>query len=144
MGQRSQQFRRWDHAAAALFFTTLFAVSLFSQIAAGAWQSVGPAAVALVISIVIFLRRPGVILRKDQLVVFSDWYMKREYPYETIERIEVNEGSWVNPVMLHFIDGDERRLPMLGLGRRPSRHERKMIEALKEIIPVTWNQPSSS
>jgi hypothetical protein len=65
--------------------------------------------------------------------------MKREYPYETIKRIEVNEGEWVNPVMLQFVDGDERRMPMLGLGRRPNRYERKMIEALKDIVPVTWN-----
>ncbi len=144
MRQRTVQFRRWDHAAAALFFAALFTVSLLSEISAGAWQSIGPPAVALVLSIVIFLRRPGVVLRKDRLVVFTDWYMKREYPYETIKRIEVNEGEWVNPVMLQFIDGDERRMPMLGLGRRPNRYERKMIDALKEIVPVSWNQPNSS
>ena len=70
--------------------------------------------------------------------------MKREYPYDTIERIEVNEGEWVNPIMLQFIDGDERRMPMLGLGRRPNRYERKMLDALKEILPVRWNKPTSS
>ncbi|MDH3193720.1 MAG: EbsA family protein [Acidimicrobiia bacterium] len=144
MRQRTVQFRRWDHAAAALFFAALFTVSLLSEISAGAWQSTGPPAVALVLSIVIFLRRPGVVLRKDRLVVYTDWYMKREYPYDTIERIEVNEGEWVNPIMLKFVDDDERRMPMLGLGRRPNRYERKMIDALKEIIPVRWNKPGGS
>ncbi len=141
MGQRPLQFRRWDHAIAALFFAALFAVSATSEVAAGAWDAVGPPSVAFVISVIIFLRRPGVILRPNELVVFSDWYMKQTYEYQTIERIEVTEGSWVNPVMLIMRDGAERRMPMLGLGKRPNRYERKMIDALKEVVPVTWNQP---
>jgi len=123
-----------------LFFAALFAVSVTTEAAAGAWNAVGPPSVAFVISIIIFLRRPGVILRPNELVVFSDWYMKETYPYGAIERIEVTEGSWVNPVALILKDGVERRMPMLGLGRRPNRYERKMIDALEEVIPVTWNE----
>ncbi|MBK5267471.1 MAG: hypothetical protein JJE47_08550, partial [Acidimicrobiia bacterium] len=54
-------------------------------------------------------------------------------------RIEVTEGSWVNPVMLIMKDGVEHRMPMLGLGKRPNRYERKMIDALTGVVPVTWN-----
>ena len=141
MGNRPLQFRRWDHAAAALFFAALFGVSLLTEISAGAWGAVGPPAVALVIAIIMYRRRPGVIVRSDELVVFSDWYMKQTYDYAAIERIEVTEGSWVNPVMLVPNEGVARRMPMLGLGKRPNRYERKMIDALKDRIPVVWNPP---
>lgn len=138
MRQQSLQFRRWDHAVAALFFMALFTLSLVGEISAGAWDAVGPPSIALVIAIIMFRRRPGVILRSDELVVFSDWYMKQTYEYRAIERIDVTEGSWVNPVMLITKDGAERRMPMLGLGKRPNRYERKMIDALTEVVPVTW------
>lgn len=138
MPQRSVQFRRWDHALAALFFAALFTVSLFNEVSREAWDAVGPPLVALVIAIMMFRRRPGVILQPDHLVVFSDWYRKEVYAYEEIAHVTVTEGAWTNPVQLVLNDGRKRNLPMLGLGRRPNAFERKMIDALTDIVPVQW------
>ena len=138
MGSRVKQFRRWDHGAFALFFASVFAVSLAGYVSSEEWMSAMFATLGLGISVLVFRHRPGVIVRANHLTIFSDWYIKRTVGYSDIDRIEVTEGSWSSPVQLVLTDNTRRNFPMLGFGRRPNRYERKLIDELAETVLVQW------
>lgn len=139
MRRDTRNFRRLDLGIAILFFGSLFLVSTFSFASERLWLPAYGAFAALGFSVAAYRRRPGVVITASGLTVFSEWFQRSHIAYGDIADVAVHEGSYREGILVHMADGSVRRLPHLGVGLPPTRHERHLLKELDHHVSVVWN-----